>query len=439
MEKDTSFWNNNRHEPLSKKEENIYQMVDSIKSVPVFRTFVDIVTLFVSGYYKTGKLEWGPYFSLYSFNSIEGSRIRLGGRTSKEFSNKLRLEYFLAYGFNDLDFKYGLGFKYMLSKSPRVSFGASFKNDYEQLGQSSNAFMNDNILKSVLMRTENDKLTKIRDYKAFFEKEWFEGFTNTITVNNRTMFSNSYVSFIQNMSNDVKIDATKPSLYVQSITTSEVSLNTHLAYNEKFITGAFERLSVGSEFPMVDLTLTAGIPNILGAQYEYYKAKLRIRHHFDVNPFGWFVYIAEAGRTFGQVPYPLLNLCEGNGTYALDEKAYNMMNYYEFATDKYASLYCEQHFDGFFLNKIPLLRFLKWREVAYAKGIIGSISPENMKQILYFPTGLSDLSKQPYYEAGVGLENIFKIFRVDAVWRLSYLDKPDIQKFGLRAKIQIIF
>lgn len=440
-DKDSTYWNGNRHEPLSKKEENIYQMVDSIKNVPVFRTFVDIVTLFVSGYHSTGKLEWGPYFSLYSFNAIEGARVRLGGRTTVKFSKNLRLNYFLAYGFKDEAFKYGLGFKYILNQSPRVSFGASYKDDFEQLGQSNSAFMGDNILKSVLMRKQNFQMTKIKDSKVFFEKEWFEGFSNTISLNHRSMYSNNYVPFITNVTNDIVVDSKNPNLNVDRISTAEVSLDTHLAYNEKFVKGPFERISFGSEYPVFDINVTAGLPNVMGSKFEYVKAKVRLKHHFDVNPFGWFSYTAEAGQTFGRVPYPLLNLPEGNETYALDDRAYNMLNYYEFISDQYASLYCEQHFDGFFLNKIPLIRMLKWREVVYGKGIIGTLSSQNKNPVYDLPIGLGGFSKEPYYEAGVGLENIFKIFRIDAVWRLSYLDKPgvDIQKFGLRAKIQIIF
>ena len=439
-DKDSAYWNSNRHEQLSKKEENIYMMVDSIKNVPVFRTFVDIVTLFVSGYHPMGKVEWGPYFSLYSFNSIEGPRVRLGGRTTVRFDKKLRLNYFLAYGFKDQSFKYGAGFKYVVSQTPRVSFGASYNDDYEQLGQSANAFMADNILKSLLMRKQNNKMTRIRDAKTFFEKEWFEGFSNTLTLNRRGILSNDAVPFVLNASNDVTEDIKKSDLKVRELVTSEVQLNTHLAYNEKFVKGPFDRVSFGSDYPVFDLNLTAGLPNVMGSKFEYYKVKLRINHRFDINPLGRFKYTMEGGRTFGKVPYPLLNLPEGNETYALDETAYNMMNYYEFASDQYASLFCEHHFEGFFLNKLPLIRMLKWREVVYGKGIIGRISSENAQKIYHFPEGLDDLSKEPYYEAGIGLENIFKIFRVDAVWRLSHLDKQyGIQKFGLRAKLQVIF
>jgi hypothetical protein len=157
----------------------------------------------------------------------------------------------------------------------------------------------------------------------------------------------------------------------------------------------------------------------------------------ETNPFGYTKYWIKAGKIFGKVPYPFLELHEGNETYAMDIHAYNLMNYYEFASDFYQSVYFEHHFQGLFFNKVPLFRKLKWREILYAKILRGTISDGN-KAFWDFPETLGELTT-PYVEAGVGIENIFKIIRIDAIWRLSNLNKPDIQTFGIRAKFQLIF
>jgi hypothetical protein len=112
------------------------------------------------------------------------------------------------------------------------------------------------------------------------------------------------------------------------------------------------------------------------------------------------------------------------------------MNYSEFASDEYVSLYYIHHFDGLFLNHIPLFRKLKWREVAYARGVAGTMSEKNkLFNNLYPPYTLD----RPYYEAGIGIENIFTVFRVDGIWRLSRLDNPGASSFGVFMSVYFSF
>lgn len=426
--KDTAFWNNARHEKLSTKEEKIYAMVDSVKNVPLFNTFVDVVNLFINGYYVTGPIELGPYYKTFSFNPIEGSRFRLGGRTSNDFSTKIMYDGYLAYGTKDQVIKYQLGFLYMFSKTPRVSARLSYKYDIEQLGQSINAFTESNILASLLARNPRDKLLMVRELNGYYEKEWFHGFSNTLHFSHKQIFPSDNIPFEYEQLQKEYSD----------ITAFEITLSTRLAWNEKFVQGEFERISMGSEYPIVKIDLTKGFKNMVGSDYDYFKIHTRIQHDFNINPFGKMNIILEGGKIWGDLPYPLLRLHEGNETYAFDEYSYNMMNYYEFVSDEYAGAYVEHHFQGLFLNKVPLFRRLKWREVIYGKALIGNLDDEKTLNIMDFPETLSELSK-PYFEAGVGIENILKIFRIDALWRLSYLDNPNIEVFSVRAKIQIIF
>jgi hypothetical protein len=159
---------------------------------------------------------------------------------------------------------------------------------------------------------------------------------------------------------------------------------------------------------------------------------------FRINPIGYTDYVIDAGKFFGNVPFPLMEIHGGNETYFYDPYAFNMMRFYEFVSDQYASLSVSHHFEGFFLNKIPLMRKLKWREVASGKVLVGSVNPKST-QLLIFPDALNTLNGKPYYEAGVGVENIFKILRFDLLWRLSHLDNPDISKIGFRGTLQFIF
>ncbi|MFN8257675.1 MAG: DUF5686 family protein [Bacteroidales bacterium] len=420
-------WNNLRPEKLSQEQEKIYETVDSIKNVPLFRTVTDMIYTVAYGYYVYKDFEFGPYFKTYSFNPTEGNRFRVGGRTSNAFSTKIMLSGFLAYGTKDQKFKYGGGILYMFKKNPRHALELFYENDLYLLGQSVNAFSEDNILASILAVRPNDNLLPLERYRITYEKEWFTGLLTTLRLFYGTILPSEKIPFHSSTLNQS----------YSELNTAEISLITRFAYNEKVLRGEFERVSLGSVYPILSLELTSGLKGVWGSNFNYFRARLNITDWINTEPFGYVKYALSVGKIWGKVPFPLLVLHEGNETYALDQEAYNLMNYYEFASDFYQSVYLEQHFQGFFLNRIPLLRKLKWREVLYGKMVNGSIRTSN-ENVWDFPQSLMEI-KTPYVEAGVGIENIFKIIRIDAIWRLSNLSNPDIQKFGIRAKLQFIF
>jgi hypothetical protein len=149
----------------------------------------------------------------------------------------------------------------------------------------------------------------------------------------------------------------------------------------------------------------------------------------------------EAGKIWGTLPYPLLKIHDGNQSFFYDDYASNLMNYYEFISDNWVSASYTHHFDGLLFNKIPLFRKLKWREVAHIRGVYGTLSDKNAQYSL-FPGNLRSFSSQPYWEAGVGIENIFKIIRIDAIWRMSHLHddgNPNVPKFGIFVSLSFSF
>jgi len=428
-QKDENYWAESRHEDLTEKERNIYQMVDSIKEVPVFKTITNTVEMFIGGYYPVKWWEFGPYFKFLSHNEIEGWRIRFGGRTSNEFSTNLMLSAYGAYGFKDEKFKYGLGMLYLFNKNPRRGVNVEVKHDYEKLGQSINALTEDNIMSTILARSKNIHLLLVDEVKGEYEHEYFNGFSNKIGAKYKNITPTKYIPF-RNAALDYDY---------KNLESYELTYNLHFCYNEKFVSGEFTRVSMGSNFPEFDLELTAGIWDDRGNYKNYYRAIAMISQKVSLGPLGKTRYILEGGKVYGNVPFPLLKLHEGNETYAFDKYAFNMMNLYEFASDTYLSLTAEHHFNGFFFNRLPLLRKLKWREILYGKGLVGDISNRNCREnaIMDFPSTLGDVNK-PYFEAGVGIENIFRFFRVDGVWRLSHLDKPGVSKFAVLVKMQVI-
>jgi len=430
-EKSKEFWDNARHEELTEKEKAIYHMVDTIRDVPAFRTYVDVVQMLITGYKEWGLVEIGPYFSMYSFNQVEGHRFRLGVRTSNSFSTRTMIETYAAYGTLDNRWKYGGEIMYFLKKSkPRNHLGMSFTDDVEQLGQSENAIGQDNILASALRRNPANRLNRFRQWQGYYDIEYFQGLSNRITFTNKSIWPLGDLNFVYTNSDGAVLPK-------GNLVTSEISLMTRFAYKEKYVSGDFDRVSLGTAWPIFALTYSYGIPNLLDSEYEYHKLVFNMNDRFVFNPFGHSDVVLEAGKYWGELPYPLLELHNGNETYTYDVTAFNLMNYYEFVSDQYVSLSWTHHFNGLFLNKVPLIRKLKWREVAYANGVWGSLQDEN-RIPLNFPQNLFTLDV-PYYEAGVGIENILKLIRVDALWRLAYLDNPGITKFGVRAMLQFQF
>jgi hypothetical protein len=443
--KTDEYWQKNRYIDLSDEDANIYEMVDSVKEVPMYRTIYGIAELLFDYYYVMGPIALGPYYTFYSNNPIEGHRLKFGARTSNNFSTTYRFGGYAAYGFKDEDWKYGLSAEYIFDKNPRKKLTIDYFHDIKQLGKSENAFLDDNILSTMLRRRLNYKLTMVNYYQIGYEREWFQGLSNTFKVSYGQVFPTDYIPF----------EAYMPeggTQSVESISNTEFTLKTHFAYQEKFLLGQFDRKSLGSKYPTLDIEVSYAPKNLLGSTYEYIKLKAEIKDKIEFNPIGFTRYRLTGGKIFGEVAYPLLELHEGNETYGYDVYAFNMMNYYEFASDQYASLWLEHHFQGFFLNRIPLLRVLELREVISAKILVGTLSEEN-QNVMEFPENLFWLNDKsldtrndirilgvkPYMEAGVGVENILKLFRVEATWRLAYRKNPDIQNFGLRVMMQLTF
>lgn len=427
--KTADYWNSNRNVPLSRNELGIYQMVDSVQNIPLFKNYIDAIYMLTSGYLVWNKFEIGPTFKAISSNTTEGWRLRFGGRTSNAFSTTLMLEGFLAYGLQDQQLKGSAGFAYMFNKNPFRKLSASYTYDLEQLGQTHVILSNDNFLTSILRRSPNDKQSLVEQVNFTYQHEWFSGFSSTVSFNHRKMFPVGDLSF------EVWDGENYQSL--SSIKTTEMGFSLRLAIQEKYLMGEFERINLGTKYPVLQLDAFYGLPHFFEYNQEYFRLNFQLKHWFNVGSIGWSKYVVEAGKIWGTVPYPLLPIAPGNQTLIFDSYVFNLMNYYEFINDEYLSVFYTHHFDGLFFNHIPLLRKLNWREVISAKGIIGNLSDKNAEYSI-FPPYSKPLSR-PYYEVGVGIENIFKIVRVDFVWRLNHLEDPNAQKFGILGSLQFSF
>jgi len=441
------YWDNNRPIALSKSESGVYATMDSLNSVPAFKHSMSLMVLVLSGYAKiTPYFEIGPVGAFYSFNPVEGFRLRLGGRTTTVFSKKFSIESYGAYGFLDDQWKYYYGTTYSLSKRsiyefPVKSLKFSYQHDTKIPGQE-NQFVQEASFFLSFKRGPNSMWL----YNDIWKFNYFNEFKNHLS------FDLGFKNWTQHPAGSLhfnKEDYNDPGTAIAHLRTSEVSLLVRWAPHEEFYQGKTFRTAISYKDPIITFRMIDGIKGLWGSEYNYQSLSLTYFKRFNVSPFGYTDVTLSGGKLFGQVPFPLLEIHRANQTYAYYFQSYNMMNFLEFVSDQYASLYIDQWFNGFFFNKIPLLKRLKWREVASMRLLYGSLSnkndPAKTEGLYAFPVTPEgepitySVEGKPYIEASVGVVNIFKFLRLDLVKRFSYLDHPDISKLSLLASVKFDF
>lgn len=427
--RDSIFWERERMIPLTQNDKNLYYNTDSLKKHPIFKNAL----IFFTGYKKIHHEKWqiGSLYSLYAYNPVEGNRFRLGLRSTPKWQENWLINSYLAYGTRDQRFKYGVGLQHFFRKMPRNHIGLFFREDIQQLTWVQNYYRTQETVLSTLFKiSSSNKLIFNKEIRAFYAYEWKEGLMNTIQFRRNSMEPLQDLRFYQRTENDI-ID-------LKTISTAEVSLITHWGIKEKYLVGDYKRVSLGTPYPVFDLVLTKSFRNVLGSNFDFYKGVFSVKQRLRTGSLGYTRYRLETGKIWGKVPYPLLELHNGNQTIFYDELSYNTMNFLEFASDQYASLFVTHFFDGFFFNKIPLFRKLKWREIVSGKVLTGSLE-QNHQEVLLFPENLYVLGKEPYAEAGFGIDNIFKVIRIDFLWRLNYLDHPGIKRFKVMGGLHLSF
>ncbi|WP_210486021.1 DUF5686 and carboxypeptidase-like regulatory domain-containing protein [Rufibacter aurantiacus] len=452
---DDEFWVANRHDALSLSEANTYQSIDSLRNTRSFKRTLDIATMFIAGYKQAGpNFEIGPVNTFYSFNPVEGFRLRAGGRTTTTFSKKMMFETYAAYGFKDKQWKYFLGGTYSLTdrsifEFPVRALRVNYQKDTKIPGQDLQFVQEDNFLLS-FKRGTNDKWL----YNETYNVDYLHEFRNHMSV--RVGFKNweqtpagSLEYYKANYAPPTEGNPGTEKEIVDNITTSEVRLELRWAPNENFAQGKLYRYPIVNRYPIFTLRAAAGVKGLFNGDYDYQSLTLNITKRFYLSQFGYSDVITEGGYIFGQVPFPLLAIHRANQTYSYQIQSYNLMNFLEFVSDQYASINIDHCFNGFIFNKLPLVRKTKLREFATVKVLYGKVreenNPANNKDLLAFPayaTGLPityTLDKKPYVEASVGVGNLFKFFRVDVVKRLSYLNHPDVSEIGIRGRFKFDF
>lgn len=435
--KTEEFWKANRFEALNKNEEGIYKMLDTLKEVPRFKRVYNLASILGSGYIEFPKLnlDYGPIFSTFGYNDVEGQRIRVGGRTYFGPNDKWRIQGYTAYGFRDNQFKYGISGRWMVNPNNRLILSIGNRRDVEQMGVSlttSNDVLGRSFASSALFASGvNNQLTSVNLTTLGFEIEPFKNFTFQTNFTYRTLKSAS-----NEFSLDYYTDLTQTEIKSQ-VKQSEINLVAEFTPKRKTVGYGVDRLDVDFNYPRVFLSYSNGLKGVLDSDFDYQKLQFYYRQPTLIGGFGRLFTTFETGKIFGEVPLGLMGVIPGNQSWFVIENTYNLLDYYDFVADEYASLHLEHHFNGRLFSRVPLLRKLNLREIVGIKGVYGRVS-ENNKALN--ASGLTYIAPEDvYWEYHAGVGNIFKVLRVDFAWRGSYLEMPDARKFAVRASFGFYF
>ncbi|MFT5618523.1 MAG: hypothetical protein ACI85I_001758 [Arenicella sp.] len=419
---DNEYWKANRHDTLSVAEQNVYHMIDTIRNLPVVKNYVEIADILFNGYKTVGKFDIGPYAYLYANNNVEGHRVQLGFKSNADFSKKFIVKGFAGYGFDDKKWKYSGDVEYIASRKHWTKVGVGHSYDLYQIG-----IFNDNLTNNTLFNAST-KFGKLRRpfmqriSKAWIQTDLMRGWTQTIALRQRKFEPiNSGYDFQYKLPFDT--DQVR-----SEFTVSELILETRIAFKQKYLQNDNARISLGNQGrPIITLRATLGIDSLLGSSFSYKKVDVRIEQNVRIGLFGRMNYELSGGYVPDAVPYPLLEAHLGNESLFFNRNSFNLMDFFEFVSDEYATLRVKHSFEGLILNRIPLMRKLKWRSFATANVLYGSIRQENIDLVadthLPNPAFQSLEINKPYAEVGYGIENIFRFIRVDFIHRLTYLDR----------------
>ena len=447
-----TFWTHNRPIPLKEKEDALKDLLGQLRKVPAFNAIIKTAEILITGYIPTAndkkvtKFDFGPMNTTFSANHLEGFRMRVGGMTTANLNPYWFASGYLAYGTNDRKIKYNLKLTHSFTKKEyhegeNPVNNLSFIQEYDVYtpGQDFLFTSKDNIFVAWKVGEPVTKMQYIRKSVLQYEKEWLNGLT--------------WKSWIMNQNNEaagtlqyIKRDESGNLYHIKDFTTSEIGTQLRFAPGERAYNGRSGKESVfnlSKDAPVFKLSHQLGIKGVLGGDYNYNHTEISAEKRIWLSSFGHIDAQVKAGKVWDKVPFPLLILPNTNQSITIQPEAFHMMNALEFVTDQYVTFNATYYLKGWILNRIPGIKWLRLREVLSFNMIYGGLTDKNNPTLtpglFLLPDGTQPLGSTPYMECSVGLENIFKILRIDYYRRLTYLDHPDIKKGGIRIALRFTF
>ncbi len=437
------FWKERRLIPIRDREQGMKRLLAKLRERKWFYWTEKVVGVLVTGYIPTGpdsRFDIGPVNTLISANTVEGARFRLGGMTTASLSKHIFARGYAAYGTKDRTWKYGGELEYSFTPKkqhsrefPIHSLKLSHSYDLDMLGQHYLFTNADNIFLS-LKRKESNKVTYRHLTRLDYTLERPGGFSLQLGFKHERQEPSRWLPF-------ENAYGTRFGHYDQAAFT----LRLRYAPGESFYQTRSARVPINMDAPVFILTHEYGPKGMLGSAFTLNKTEFSAQKRFWFSTFGYADVILKAAKVWSQVQYPSLAWANANLSYTIQPESYALMNPMEFAADSFLAWDLTYWGNGVLFNRIPIVKYLRLREVLTFRGLYGHLSrrnnPEFNNNLFRFPfeSFTSPMGRDPYMEIGVGIDNILTILRVDYVWRLTYRDTPNADRSGLRLSLHFTF
>ncbi len=447
--RDSTWWDARRHISVGKGERSVAQLVRQLRSNKVYYWTEKCIKILFTGYVGTtregmgpSKFDIGPVNTFISYNSLEGLRLRAGGLTTAALNKRWFGRGYVAYGIRDHKWKYSIEGEYSFidkvqhsREFPIHSLKLLHSYDTDSPGEHYLFTNPDNFVLS-FRRMADDLTTYLRKTKLEYTLELRNNFSVVAAVETRCQEASRTFRF-------ELADGTSLTRFTENL----LSVKLRFAPGEKYYQGRTHRIPINLDAPVIVLEHTYAPKGFAGSRWSVNKTELNVSKRFWLSAFGFLDCYAGGGYVWGETDFLDLCIPNANLSYTIQPQSFALMTPMEFVNSRYLSWDFTYWLNGALLNMIPVVKKAKLREVVGFRGLYGSRSEkctpsQSRPMLLAFPSNAPAraMDEGPYMELSVGIDNLFRILRVDYVRRLNYRHAPyPIDRDGVRVALHVTF
>lgn len=451
MNRKEAYWDEYRSVEMTKSETGMKSFINRMQNSKGWKWIIFGLKACMENYVETGKgdkpsyFDFGPVTTYLSKNYVDGIRLRMAGRTTAALNPHLFWNGYGAFGTKSGKLYYGSEITYSLNKKDHSPFefpqrNIVFESTSDVMSPSDvNLIHNkDNIFMKFRATSQDEMFYYNRQRLSFkYETDWGLRYSVSLaTENNKTAGELHYYN----------MDGSETRQFRKTNVELSLSWNPGVTY----VNTKQQRFPVNLDSPELTISHNFGLKNFIGGKYQSNVSHFGIYKRQWLGSFGYLDFNGTVDCQWNKVPFPLLIQPPINLSFFEHEMTVNMLNDWEFLNDRQAFWSLSWYMNGKLFNRIPLVRKLKWREYLSIKGLWGSLTDKNnpfLEQnnndasLFKFPSGAHVMNnKVPYWEAVVGVTNIFKFFTVEYVRRLNYTsNRTDIHTSGIRFGFDMSF